>query len=147
MAESRHINGVKKNTSHRSINGHADADESKKIIIVEDDLILSLLLEKQIQRLGYKVAAKVDNGIEAVEKIREQNPDLVLMDIKLVGEMDGVDAITKIRNFSDVPVLYLTGNSDETTRKRAHASRPVAYMVKPVDMLLLKKTITEILNH
>jgi two-component system, response regulator PdtaR len=115
----------------------------KQIIIVEDDLILSLLLEKQVTRMGYHVAAKVNSGEEAVEKIRKHLPDLVLMDIKLVGEMDGVEAIEQIREFTDVPVLYLTGNSDETTRRRARATNPVAYMVKPVDMSLLKKTIRE----
>ncbi len=118
----------------------------KRIIIVEDDLILSLLLEKQIQRMGYKVAAKVNNGEEAVEKIRGENPDLVLMDIKLVGEMDGVEAIDHVRKFSDVPVLYLTGNSDDITKKRAKATNPVAYMVKPVDMSLLKLTIQNVLR-
>lgn len=118
----------------------------KQIIIVEDDLILSLLLEKQVQRMGFHVAAKVSSGEESVEKIREHNPDLVLMDIKLIGEMDGVEAIMQARTFTDVPVLYLTGNSDENTRKRAHATNPVAYMVKPVDMALLMKTIREIFN-
>lgn len=117
----------------------------KRIIIVEDDLILSLLLEKQIQRMGYEVVAKINNGEEAVEKIRKDDPDLVLMDIKLVGEMDGVEAIDHVRKFSNVPVLYLTGNSDEITKKRAQATNPVAYMVKPVDMSQLKKTIRDIL--
>jgi two-component system, response regulator PdtaR len=118
----------------------------KQIIIVEDDLILSLLLEKQVTRMGYHVAAKVNSGEEAVEKIRKHLPDLVLMDIKLVGEMDGVEAIEQIREFTDVPVLYLTGNSDETTRRRARATNPVAYMIKPVDMTLLKGTIRNILE-
>lgn len=96
--------------------------------------------------MGYAVSAIVSKGNEAVRIIREKKPDLVLMDIKLSEDMDGVEAITQIRDFTDVPVLYLTGNADETTRRRAHASRPVAYMVKPVDMLLLEKTINEILN-
>jgi CheY-like chemotaxis protein len=119
----------------------------KQILIVEDDLILSLQLEMQIRLMGYDIAGKVNNAPDAVKVIKKSNPDLVLMDIFLAGEMDGVDAITMIREFSDVPVLYLTGNADEQTRKRAHASRPVAYIVKPVDMLLLKKTIYEILAY
>jgi len=119
----------------------------KRIVIVEDDLLLSLLLEKQVGRMGYNVAAKVISGEEAVEIIRKHDPHLVLMDIKLVGEMDGIEAIQKVRDFTNVPVLYLTGNSDETTRKRARSTDPVAYMVKPVDMNLLKKTILEILGN
>lgn len=118
----------------------------KRIVIVEDDLLLSLLLEKQVGRMGYNVAAKVISGEEAVEKIREHEPDLVLMDIKLVGDLDGVEAMQQVRSFTDVPVLYLTGNSDERTRRRAYATDPVAYMVKPVDIALLKKTIKEILD-
>ncbi len=124
----------------------AQYESRKQILIVEDDLILALLLEKKIQQMGYAVSAIVSKGNEAVRIIREKKPDLVLMDIKLSEDMDGVEAITQIRDFTDVPVLYLTGNADETTRRRAHASRPVAYMVKPVDMLLLEKTINEILN-
>ncbi len=96
--------------------------------------------------MGYNVAAKVISGEEAVEKIREHEPDLVLMDIKLVGDLDGVEAMQQVRSFTDVPVLYLTGNSDERTRRRAYATDPVAYMVKPVDIALLKKTIKEILD-
>ncbi len=110
-------------------------------------MILSLQLEMQIKLMGYEIAGKANNATDAIEMIKEKNPDLVLMDIILAGEMDGVDAISTIRDFSDVPVLYLTGNGDEQTRRRAHASRPVAYIVKPVDMLLLKKTINEILNY
>ncbi len=122
-------------------------DYKKQILIVEDDLFLSQQLEIEIKRMGYDVIGKISNAADAVDIIKEQNPDLVLIDILLAGEMDGVDAISIIRDFSDVPVLYLTGNTDEKTRKRAHASRPVAYIAKPVDLLLLKKTINEILNY
>ena len=126
---------------------HENTGNKKQVLIVEDDLILSLQLEMQIKLMGYEIAGKANNATDAIEMIKEKNPDLVLMDIILAGEMDGVDAISTIRDFSDVPVLYLTGNGDEQTRRRAHASRPVAYIVKPVDMLLLKKTINEILNY
>ncbi|MFO8028969.1 MAG: response regulator [Cyclonatronaceae bacterium] len=117
----------------------------KRILIVEDDLILSLLLEKHLQKMGFEIAAKVNNGEDAVGTIRHEKPDLVLMDIKLLGEMDGVEATRRVREFSEVPVLYLTGNSDETTKKRALATNPVAYMVKPVDMSRLKNTILNVL--
>lgn len=136
----------KKKGSSSLQKAHENTGNKKQILIVEDDLILSLLLEKKIQQMGYAIAANVSSGNEAVRIIREKKPDLVLMDIKLSEDMDGVEAITQIRDFTDAPVIYLTGNSDETTRRRAHASRPVAYTVKPVDMLLLEKTINEILN-
>jgi CheY-like chemotaxis protein len=147
MEEFDYTNLFKKEESLHEHEGLRKADKKKQILIVEDDLILSLELEMQIRLMGYDIAGKVNNAQDAVETIKQRNPDLVLMDIILAGEMDGVDAITHIRDFSDVPVLYLTGNADEQTRKRAHASRPVAYIVKPVDMLLLKKTINEILAY
>lgn len=118
----------------------------KQIIIVEDDLLLSLLLEKQVKRMGYHVAAKANNGEDAVEAIRKHLPDLILMDIKLLGEMDGVEVIEQARHFTDAPVLYLTGNSDETTRRRARATDPIDYMVKPVDMEELTRTIQQVLE-
>ena len=119
----------------------------KRIILVEDDFIIALLLEKQIQRMGYEVADKVDNGEMAVERVRSEVPDLVLMDIKLVGEMDGIDAMTKIREFSSIPVIYLTGNADENTKQRALETNPEGYLIKPVDMEVLKRTIREIMGE
>ncbi|MDG5767410.1 response regulator [Balneolales bacterium ANBcel1] len=119
----------------------------KRIILVEDDFIIALLLEKQIQRMGYEVADKIDNAEIAVERIRTENPDLILMDIKLVGEMDGVDAMMKVREFSNIPVIYLTGNADENTRRRALETDPEGYLIKPVDMEVLKQTIREIMSE
>ncbi|MDI6401415.1 response regulator [Balneolaceae bacterium ANBcel3] len=118
----------------------------KRIVLVEDDFIIALLLEKQIQRMGYVVADKIDNGEAAIETIKNNQPDLVLMDIKLVGDMDGIDAMNEIRKFSDIPVIYLTGNADENTKKRALKTRPEGYLIKPVDMEVLKKNIHEIMN-
>lgn len=119
----------------------------KRIILVEDDFIISLLLEKQIQRMGYQVAEKIDNGEAAIEKVKENHLDLILMDIKLVGEIDGIQAMNEIRKFSEVPVIYLTGNADENTKKRAMATNPDGYLIKPVDMKVLKNAIREILDN
>lgn len=119
----------------------------KNIILVEDDFIISLLLEKQIQRMGYAVSAKVDNGPEAIDKVKKQHLDLVLMDIKLVGDMDGVDAMKAIREFSKIPVIYLTGNADDNTKQRANETDPDGYLIKPVDMEVLKRTIRNVLEN
>ncbi len=118
----------------------------KRIILVEDDFIIALLLEKQIQRMGYEVAEKIDNGEDAIAMVRENRLDLVLMDIKLVGEIDGIEAMNEIRKFSDVPVIYLTGNADENTKKRAYKTGPSDYLIKPIDMEVLKKTIRGVLE-
>lgn len=120
--------------------------DNKKIILVEDDFIIGMLLEKQILRMGYEVAAKVDSGEEAIERVREENPELVLMDIKLVGDIDGIEAMETIREFSSVPVIYLTGNADSNTRARAEKTGPEGYLIKPVDMKILREKILKIMD-
>lgn len=118
----------------------------KRIILVEDDFIIALLLEKQIQRMGFEVAHKIDNGEQAIELVKKDRLDLVLMDIKLVGDLDGIEAMENIREFSEIPVIYLTGNADENTKKRANGTNPEGFLIKPVDMKVLKQHIRRILN-
>ncbi len=118
----------------------------KRIILVEDDFIIALLLEKQILRMGYQITSIVNDAKDIIERVQNESPDLILMDIKLVGEMDGIEAMMHIRQFSNVPVIYLTGNADNNTIKRAQATYPIGYLIKPVDMEVLKRTIREVLN-
>jgi len=102
------------------------------ILIVEDDVLLSLVEERLLKKLGYGVAGKAVNGEDAVEKAKKLGPDAILMDISLKGEMDGVQAMELIREFSDVPVIYLSGNSDNYNRERAKKTRYIDYLVKPI---------------
>ncbi len=118
----------------------------KRILLVEDDYIISMLLEKQIRRMGYEVAGKVESGEKAIEYTREEKPDLILMDIELKGEIDGIETVKQIREFSTVPVVYLTGNANEKTRKQAEATNPDGFLIKPVDMEILKQKIREIVD-
>lgn len=118
----------------------------KKVSIVEDDAIIALLLEKKLQRLGYEVQFKCDNAECAIASMRNTPADLLLMDIKLASEMDGIDAVFEIRSFSDIPVIYLTGNADDQTRSRAMQTNPVAYLVKPIDMNELGTIIEQTLG-
>ena len=118
----------------------------KRILLVEDDYIISMLLEKQIRRMGYEIAGKAESGEKAISLTQEEKPDLVLMDIELKGEMNGIETVTRIRNFSTVPVIYLTGNANEKTRKQAEETKPDGFLVKPVDMDVLKQQIREIVE-
>lgn len=119
----------------------------KRVLLVEDDFVISMLLEKQIERLGYEVVSKVDTGEEAIEIARNEQPDLILMDIKLMGSMDGIETMESIRKFSNTPVIYLSGNADENTKSRARNTQPTGFLVKPVDMEMLKKTIHQMLEE
>jgi len=105
---------------------------AKRILIVEDDLLLSLVEERLIEKLGHEVVGKAASGEEAVKKTLEMKPDLILMDIVLKGEMDGIQAMEKIRESSEVPVIYLSGNSDRFNYERAKKTGFTDYLVKPI---------------
>lgn len=105
---------------------------AKKVLIVEDDMLLSLVEERLVQKLGHKVIAKVGSAKEAIAKSKELNPDLIVMDIVLKGEMDGIEAMEVIRQHSDVPVIYLSGNSDRYNFERAKKTNFTEYLVKPI---------------
>jgi DNA-binding response OmpR family regulator len=113
-----------------------------KIIIVEDDKVLSLLLSKMIERLNYEVLKVITKGQEAIEKIEALKPDLVLMDIMLEDDVDGIQAMVALREKSvDTPVIYITGNSDPMNRERAAQTDFVNYLIKPVGFDELRTTI------
>lgn len=119
----------------------------KRILLVEDDHIISMLLEKQIRRMGYEVAGKVESGEKAIAFVKEEKPDLVLMDIELKGDIDGIETTRMLQGFSGLPVIYLTGNATEKTRKEAEATNPEGFLVKPVDMDVLKQHIRTVLEN
>lgn len=109
-----------------------DKPEPKKVLIVEDDMLLSLVEERLIIKMGHEVVAKVVSGSEAIAKAKELQPDIILMDIILKGEMDGIEAMEEIRKESDVPVVYLSGNSDRFNYERAKKTGFTDYLVKPI---------------
>ncbi|WP_088890823.1 hybrid sensor histidine kinase/response regulator [Leptolyngbya ohadii] len=105
----------------------------EKILVVEDERIVARDIEKRLKKLGYVVPASVASGEDAIQKVAELRPELVLMDIRLKGQMDGVEAAEKIRSDFDTPVVYLTAYADEVTLQRAKATEPFGYIVKPFD--------------
>lgn len=107
--------------------------EKRKVIIVEDDLILNLLYESYLERLGFDTEGELVYGKTAIETAEKINPDLIVMDISLEGDIDGIDAMLQIREFSDVPVIYITGNSDPYHVKRAKETEPLDYLTKPIE--------------
>ncbi|HOP31526.1 MAG TPA: response regulator [Spirochaetota bacterium] len=104
----------------------------KRILIVEDQLIIALDLELILKNLGYEVVGIVNTGEECVEFVKNNRPDLVLMDIMLSGDIDGIAAAEVIHKTLDVPIIYLTAHSDEKSLERAHLTGPYGYIVKPI---------------
>ena len=103
----------------------------KEILIVEDERIVAEDVRTILKNFGYAVSSIVSTGEDAVRKAGEDLPDLVLMDIVLKGEMDGVEAADQIRSVFHIPVVYLTAHADETTLRRARVTEPYGYVVKP----------------
>ncbi len=104
-----------------------------RILVVEDESIVAMNIQDKLKELGYSVIGMVSYGEEALSKVEETKPDLVLMDIVLKGDMDGIEAAEKIREKSDVPVVYLTAYSDDNTLKRAKITEPHGYILKPFE--------------
>ena len=117
-----------------------------KVLIVEDDMLLSMVEERLIKRLGFEVVGKVTKGMEAIEKQEELNPDIIVMDISLKGDMDGIEAMEVIRETSDVPVIYLSGSGDRYSLERAKKTGFTDFLTKPVTGGDLKEPLYAAMN-
>jgi PAS domain S-box-containing protein len=113
----------------------------ERIFIVEDEALVALELQQTLEKFGYEIAGVTGNGKAAIKKIVELRPDLVLMDIRLEGNMDGVEAAKQIKLLTDIPIIYLTAHSDHISLERAMPTEPSGYILKPFDDRSLKTTI------
>ena len=104
---------------------------AKRILIVEDERVVADDIQKSLEGLGYDALCAVASGKKAIEKVEEEKPDLVLMDIVLKGKIDGIEAAAHIRSHFNIPVVFLTAYTDEKTLKRAKIAEPYGYIVKP----------------
>lgn len=112
-----------------------------KILIVEDEFIEAMSFEQSLKSFGYDVVGIVTTGEDALKKVAEHNPDLILMDIVLKGEMDGIETAAKIKEDFDIPVIYLTAHPEDSMIQRAKLTSPYGYIIKPVIKIILKNTI------
>ena len=117
------------------------AKDPAKILIVEDEQIVAVDIERVLQRLGYRVAGTACSAEEACRLAAESAPDLVLMDVRIDGPLDGIDAARQIHRTSDVPVVFLTAFTDDETLERAKDIEPYGYLVKPFNERDLQATI------
>lgn len=108
-------------------------NQPAKVLVVEDEFNTSILIQGTLKDLGYEVAGTATSGEEAILKCNDTHPDLVLMDILLGGNLDGVGAAQQIRTTLDIPVVYLTAYADENTIHRAKLSQPYGFIVKPFE--------------
>jgi len=117
-----------------------------KVYIVEDEILLSKDLENILKSNGYNVVGVSQTGEEFLEKVVEERPNIVLMDIMLKGKITGIEAAKKLREMFDIPVIFLTAYGDENTVEKAKESFPYGYIIKPFREKELITTIEVVLN-
>ena len=115
--------------------------EKLNIFIVEDESIVAKDIQNSLTKLGYNVIGFANNGNDAIERITELVPDLVLMDIMIKGNLTGIDVSEKIKEKMNIPVIFLTAYADEATLSRAKITEPYGYILKPFKEIDLHSTI------
>jgi PAS domain S-box-containing protein len=115
--------------------------DTHRILVVEDQRLIAADIESTLKKLGYVVVGNVSSGEDAISTADQVRPELVLMDVRLRGEMDGIQAAEIIRDRFNVPVVYLTAYADEETILRATKTTPFGYLVKPFNERELRATI------
>jgi len=111
-----------------------------KVLIVEDEMIISLLIERMVTNLGHEVVDKVTSGEDAITTAKENDIDLILMDIRLQGELDGVEAMLKIREIKNTPVIYISGNTDAVHREKIEQTDYIEFLSKPITLSELDRS-------
>ncbi len=117
-----------------------------KILLVEDEFLIAALLQRKLQLVGYEVCELIGTGEEAVEQAEKEQPDFILMDIHLAGEMDGIEAAQEIHQRFQIPIIFMTGYSDEKIVAQTRDLNPLAYLVKPVTPDHIKPVIDSALK-
>jgi CheY-like chemotaxis protein len=120
--------------------------ENIKVMVVEDENIVALDIKNKLKSLGFTVLPVISSGEEAIEKAYECKPDLILMDIMLKGEIDGIDAAKKILEILKIPIIYLTANTNMEILERAKQIENCSYIIKPFHEKELENNIKMLLN-
>lgn len=113
-----------------------------RVLIVEDDMIIAANISLQLSKLGYEITGIESRGEEAINHVRLNTPDLVLMDINLKGSIDGIETAYAMQTTADIPIVYITANNDEATFEKAKKTHPFAFIAKPINMRALHRTLS-----
>ncbi|MFV1975818.1 MAG: response regulator [Candidatus Scalindua sp.] len=116
-----------------------------RIMIVEDEKHLAMIMKEVLINFGYDCCKLFTSGEEAVSNMEQEKPDIILMDINLDGEMDGIDTANKIRSDFGVPIIFLTAHEEKEIRELAEIIEPAGYFIKPVAGEILKSAIDKII--
>ena len=113
----------------------------KRILIVEDDAIVAMTIEDSLHEMGYSVVGRAANANDAIKIAEDEKPDLILMDIRIQGDRDGIEAASEISRAYNIPIIYLTAYADKELLDRAKQTEPYGYIIKPYDERDLQSVI------
>lgn len=116
-------------------------ERQPRVLIVEDEIFIAMSLQMELQAAGYSVNQPVSTGEAAISIVQQDKPDVVLMDISLAGEIDGIEAAQRIRAVADVPVIFMTGYPDCAVEEQTERLNPLGYFIKPVKVSAIKALI------
>jgi len=117
--------------------------EKLRVLHVDDDVIMGMQIKELLEGEGYEVSDTVSSGAEAIESVRSNRPGIVLMDVRLKGGMNGIETAAKIRSFSDVPVIFLTGYKNTSTLESARGLANTVFVSKPFEVVKLFEAIEQ----
>jgi signal transduction histidine kinase len=118
-----------------------------KVMVVEDERIVALNLQRRLAKLGYEISSVVTSGSQALRHIEQDRPDIVLMDVNIEGDIDGIETASRIPEEYNLPVVYLTAYSEEVTLQRARTTQPYGFLLKPISERELHATIQMVLER
>ena len=119
----------------------------ENILIIEDDMIIQLFIKKVLKNAGFNIVGQGRSCKQALELVAKTTPDLILMDIGIAGDKDGIETAEIINKDYNIPILFMTGNSDSNTTERAQATSPIDILLKPIDEGRLKNTLLKLKNN
>jgi CheY-like chemotaxis protein len=109
-----------------------DMDKKIRILIVEDEYLIAFSFKRELERMGYEVLEPIAHGQEAIKVATREHPDFVIMDMGLAGPINGLEAARQIITQQNIPVIFMTGHSDDKTLEQIQALKPVACLIKPI---------------
>lgn len=116
---------------------------SVQLLLVEDEAFIALSMEMQLRKAGFQIGSAAATGEEALERIQEERPDIVLMDIRLAGPIDGIETARRIKEEHGIPLIFLSGYADDENEDLARELGPLGFFTKPVEMKSLVQLIRE----